>query len=149
MAIRNIVLEGDEILRKTSRPVEKFDGRLHTLLDDMKETMDTADGIGLAAPQVGVLRRIFIMDLDDEQGTVEFINPQIVLEEGSQIFCEGCLSIPETKGNVERPERVVIKAQDRNGKEFEFDAKDLAAVCVSHENDHLNGILFTDKVIDD
>ena len=149
MALRNIVIEGDDLLRKISRPVEKFDSRLHTLLDDMKETMYDSNGIGLAAVQVGVLRRIFVVDTQDGQGFIEFINPEIIEEEGEQIFCEACLSIPDYQGNVKRPQKVKIRALNRDGEEFEYIGEGLSAVCVSHENDHLNGVLFRDRVIEE
>ena len=148
MAIRNIVLEGDEILRKRCKPVTAFDDKLHTLLDDMKETMYASNGVGLAGSQVGVLKRVFVMDVQDGKGFIEFVNPEIVETKGSQTGCEGCLSIPDFQGNVERPAYVRIIAFDRYGNEFEYSSGDLGAVCVSHENDHLDGILFRDKVIE-
>lgn len=135
-------------MRKKSREVEKFDSKLRELLDDMKETMEAANGIGLAAPQVGILKRIFVIDINDGNGCIEFINPEIEETEGEQIFCEGCLSVPGAEGEVKRPGYVKIKAKDRNGKEFTFKGRELAAVCVSHEYDHLEGILFTDKVVE-
>lgn len=148
MALRKIVIEGDEILRKISKPVTDFNGKLHLLLDDMKETMYASGGVGLAAPQVGVLRRIFVMDVQDGKGYLEFIDPEIVETKGTQTACEGCLSIPGFQGNVERPAYVKMKAYDRFGKVFEYEATELGAICVSHENDHLDGILFRDKVIE-
>lgn len=142
-----IVKDGDDVLRKISREVTAFDDKCKILLDDMKETMAQANGIGIAAPQVGVLKRIFLIDLHDENGLIEFINPVIIETKGEQIFCEGCLSIPDFEGNVKRPAYVKIKAYDRNGNEFIYEGEELGAVCVSHEYDHLDGILFKDKVI--
>lgn len=147
MALRKIVLEGDEILRKIAKDVTLFDEKCWTLLDDMRDTMYEANGIGLAAPQVGVLRRIFVIDLHDQNGLTEFINPVFIDKEGEQISCEGCLSIPGFEGEVVRPSYIKIKAFDRFGEEFEYEGEELAAVCVSHEYDHLDGILFRDKII--
>jgi peptide deformylase len=147
MALRHIILEGDELLRKTARNVTVFDEKCMTLLDDMKDTLYAANGIGLAAPQVGILRRIFVMDLHDQNGLIEFINPVFIDREGEQISCEGCLSIPGFEGEVVRPAYIKIKALDRNGNEFEYEGEELAAVCVSHEYDHLDGILFRDKLV--
>ena len=149
MALREIVVEGDPILRKKSRPVEKFDERLHTLLDDMAETMYFENrGIGIAAVQVGILRRIFVVDVGEESGKLEFINPEIYEREGSTLFCEGCLSCPCKSGYVERPERIRVRAQDRNGEWFDMEATGLLAICICHEYDHLDGILFVDKVVE-
>lgn len=141
-----MLLDGDETLRKISREVTKFDDRLQTLIDDMFETMYANNGIGLAAPQVGILRRIFVMDLHDGNDPVVAINPIITDTDGSQICQEGCLSIPGRYGDVERPASLVLKALDRNGQPFELKAEELTAVCISHETDHLDGILFRDKV---
>ncbi len=140
MAIRNIIKEGDEILSKVCRPVTDFNERLWVLLDDMRETLEQADGVGLAAPQVGVLRRLFIMNVGD--GWVEAINPEIVMQEGEQEGEEGCLSCPGEYGVVRRPQRVRLKAQDRNGNWYFLTAEDLKARCICHESDHLDGILF-------
>lgn len=149
MALRNIVVEGDELLRKVSRPVDEITPRILTLLDDMADTMYYENrGIGIAAPQVGVLRRIFVIDVGDEHGKMEFINPEIILREGTQVFEEGCLSVPGKAARVERPARVVIKALNRDGEEFTVDATELLAVCICHEYDHLDGILYIDKAID-
>lgn len=145
MAIRNIRLEDDEILRKTSKKVEKIDERIITLLDDMKETMYMAEGVGLAAPQVGVLRRVVVVDVGE--GLIELINPIIVYEGGKNIDEEGCLSIPGRNGAVERPEKVIVRAMNRNGEAFEVTGTGLLARAFCHEVDHLNGILFIDKVI--
>ena len=144
MALRNIYVDGDPILRKVCRPVEKFDLKLHTLLDDMHQTLEKAEGVGLAAPQVGMCRRLFIMHIDDEW--VEAINPQIISKSGKQRVMEGCLSVPDRWGYVTRPEKVVLKAQDRNGEWFEKEFTELGAQCVCHENAHLDGQLFIDVV---
>ena len=149
MALRNLVLEGDPLLRKTSRPVEEITPRIIKLLDDMADTMYFENrGIGIAAPQVGVLRRIFVIDVGDEHGLLEFINPEIIETSGSQTDHEGCLSVPGKTCEVERPEHVKIKALNRDGEEFELEADGLLARCICHENDHLNGILFIDKSVD-
>ena len=149
MALRNLVLEGDPLLRKTSRPVEEITPRIIKLLDDMADTMYYGGrGIGIAAPQVGVLRRVFIVDVGDEHGLIEFINPEILEASGSQTDNEGCLSVPGKTCEVERPSHIKVKATDRNGNEFELEADGLLARCICHENDHLNGILFIDKSVD-
>ena len=149
MAMRNIVEIGDELLRKTSRPIDEITPRIKTLLDDMAETMYFENrGIGIAAPQVGILRRAFVIDVGDEHGKIEFINPEILEKKGSQEFCEGCLSVPGKNAFVERPEYVKIKALNRNGEEFVLEAEELLARCICHENDHLDGILFIDKSVD-
>ncbi len=147
MALRRIVVEGDEILRKAGRPVEVFDRKLAALLDDMKETMYHENGVGLAAVQVGTLRRIFVMDVHDGKGYLEFINPVILETRGEQMSCEGCLSIPDFQGTVRRPAYIRVRAMDRHGHEFIYEGEELGAICVSHEYDHLDGILFRDKVI--
>ena len=146
MAIRNILTEKDPTLRKKSRMVTEFDGRLHTLLDDMRETLIQADGVGLAAPQVGVLRRAVIVLNGDI--CIELINPEIIKTEGEQTDPEGCLSVPGVCGTVKRPYCVKVRAQDRNGSFFEVGGEGLVARAFCHELDHLDGILFTDKVID-
>ncbi len=140
MAMRTLRTEGDDILSKTSRPVEKFDNRLHDLIDDMIETMNEQLGVGLAAVQVGMLRRIFIVDIGD--GPIEFVNPEILKTDGEQIDAEGCLSFPTQYGMVTRPQTVVVKAQNRFGEWFEMEVSDLFARAVCHENDHLNGVVF-------
>lgn len=145
MAIRNIVTEGDSVLRKTCRSVLNFDEKLHQLLDDMKETMYKAEGVGLAAPQVGILRRICVVDVGD--GLIELINPVIESEEGMQEGAEGCLSLPGKTGVVRRPMKVTVRAQDRNGNTFTVSGEELKARAFCHEIDHLNGILYVDKVI--
>ncbi len=146
MAIRNILNDSDPLLRKKCRPVTEFDDRLHTLLDDMNETLILANGAGLAAPQVGVLRRVAIVSVDDD--FYEMINPEIVETEGEETAPEGCLSIPGVCGTVSRPLRVTVEAEDRNGKKFRATGEGLLARAFCHEIDHLDGILFTDKVID-
>ncbi|ADQ04423.1 peptide deformylase [Caldicellulosiruptor owensensis OL] len=145
MALRKIRIYEDEILRKKSKIVEKFDQRLHQLLDDMKDTMYEANGIGLAAPQVGVLKRAVVIDIGE--GAIELVNPQIEYSEGSVVDVEGCLSVPNMWGEVERPQKVVVNAQDRFGNEFRLEAEGLLARALCHEIDHLDGILFVDKVI--
>ncbi|MGI6264827.1 MAG: peptide deformylase [Acutalibacteraceae bacterium] len=140
MALRNILLDDDPTLHKISRPVTEFNERLWQLLDDMAETLHAADGVGLAAPQVGVLRRVFIMDLGE--GVIECVNPKIVARKGNQEGPEGCLSSPGEYGIVCRPQTVILQAQDRTGKPFTLKGEDLMARCMCHENDHLDGILF-------
>ncbi|MCQ2515876.1 MAG: peptide deformylase [Saccharofermentans sp.] len=146
MALRNIVTEGDPILHKTSRPIEEINDRILKLLDDMAETMYYENrGIGIAAVQVGVLRRCFIVDIGDEHGRIDFINPEITLREGEQLCTEGCLSVPGKQADVKRPFKIHVKALDRNGNPFEMDAEELLANCICHEYDHLDGVLFVDR----
>ena len=145
MAILNIVKEGDPLLRKKCRPVTEVTPRILTLLDDMKETLIEANGAGLAAPQVGILRRIALVDLGEE--IVELINPEILETEGEQEEVEGCLSVPDVWGITKRPEWVKVKALNRNGEEFEVEGEGLNARCLCHEIDHLDGHLFTDNVV--
>ena len=142
MAIRNVVLKDDELLRKHSRAVEAFDKKLWQLLDDMAETMYENDGVGLAAPQVGILRRIVVIDVGE--GIIELINPEIVETAGEQKDYEGCLSCPGDRAVVKRPNFVTVKAQDRKGKSFTIKGEALLARAFCHEIDHLNGILFLD-----
>lgn len=142
MAIRNIVKDGDPILKKKCRPVEKFDKKLAILLDDMAETMHQANGVGLAAPQVGMLRRVVVIDVGE--GVIELVNPKIVAYSGEQEGIEGCLSFPGEWGLAKRPNYVKVKAQDRNGDEFEIDGEELLARAFCHEIDHLNGVVFKD-----
>ena len=150
MATRNIVKVGDDILRKKSRPVEKFDKRLWQLLDDMKETMYLANGVGLAAVQVGVLRRVVVLDCSqDRSDYLELINPEIIDTEGEQREQEGCLSLPGECGITLRPAVVRVKAQDREGNWCVYKGEGLKARCFCHEIDHLDGILFTDREIKD
>ena len=145
MAKRNIVKGEDPVLRKKCRDVTVFDDKLWTLLDDMAETMADANGVGLAAPQVGILRRVVIINVGDENGLIELINPVVTSMKGKQHEMEGCLSVPDLWGYVERPAKVKVKAQDRYGKEFEIEGEKLLAVALCHEIDHLSGVLFIDK----
>lgn len=144
MAIRNIVKDGDSILLKKCRPVEKFNEKLWVLLDDMAETMHAANGVGLAGPQVGLLRRVVVIDVGE--GVIELINPKIVAYSGEQDGPEGCLSFPGEYGMVKRPNYVKVRAQDRNGKEFEIDGRELLARAFCHELDHLDGVVFKSRV---
>ena len=144
MAIRNIVKNGDPVLRKVCRSVLNFDDKLAILLDDMIETMNDADGVGLAAPQVGILRRICVIDVGE--GPIELVNPAIIAEDGEQVGSEGCLSVPNQSGIVKRPMKVTVKAQDRNGKTFEITGEGLMARALCHEIDHLDGHLFLELV---
>ena len=146
MAILNIVKEGDPVLRKICRPVTEITPRTLQLLDDMKETLHKADGCGLAAPQVGVLRRIALVEV--EKGKLyELINPEIIAREGTQNEMEGCLSIPGEWGITERPEKVTVRAMDRNGEMYEVSGEVLMARALCHELDHLDGVLYKDKAI--
>ena len=148
MAIRKIVKLGeDEVLRKRARKVDKFDKRLWTLMDDMADTMYEADGAGLAAPQVGILKRVVVIDVGE--GLIELVNPEILEEEGTQICIEGCLSVPGRRGKVERPEKVRVHAQDRKGNHIELEGEGFLANAVCHELDHLDGVMYTDKMIED
>lgn len=144
MAIRNIVKEGDPILNKVCRPVEKFDQRLATLLDDMAETMHDADGVGLAASQVGILRRAVVIDIGE--GVIELINPVFLEQSGEQECVEGCLSSPGQYGITKRPMHVKVRAQNRKGEFFELEGEGLLATVCCHEIDHLDGILFKSHV---
>ncbi len=141
MALRNIVKFGDPILNKKSREVEKFDQKLSDLIDDMLETMYNGNGVGLAAVQVGILKRVVVIDIGE--GPIELVNPVITMQEGEQISQEGCLSLPNKWANTKRPKKVQVKAQDRNGKWQVFTGEDLKAKAFCHEIDHLDGILFT------
>ena len=145
MAIREIREKGDEILYKKCKAVVKFDEKLHILLDDMYETMQSRDGVGLAAPQVGILKRAVVIDVGD--GKIELINPEILEESGEQTGSEGCLSVPGVFGEVTRPNVVTVKAQDRDGKWFKITGKELLARAFCHEIEHLDGKLFLDRVI--
>lgn len=145
MALREIRhYERDEVLRKKARPVDKIDDRILTLLDDMAETMYKAEGVGLAAPQVGILRRVVVIDIGE--GIIELINPEIIEQEGEQIGAEGCLSVPGLSGIVKRPARVVVTALNRHGERIKIQGEDLLARALCHEIDHLDGILYLDKV---
>lgn len=147
MALRNIVKQGDEILSKKCRPVTVFDEKLHTLLDDMAETMLASNGVGLAASQVGILRRIcVVMDTLNEDKIIELINPEIIETSGEQDGLEGCLSFPGLYGYVKRPDTVTVRAQDRNGSFFEYTGHDLTARAFCHETEHLDGHVFTERV---
>ncbi|MBQ3547069.1 MAG: peptide deformylase [Clostridia bacterium] len=146
MAIRNIVTKGDDVLRKICRTQMQFDDKLAMILDDMRETMYQAEGVGLAAPQVGILRRFCIIDIGDEDGLIELINPVIMETSGSQIGAEGCLSIPGESAEVERPMYVKVRAQDRFGNNIVVEGEGLKARAFCHEIDHLDGILYIDKV---
>ena len=143
MALRKILTEGNPTLNKVCRPITAFDERLATLLDDMKETVTHANGVGLAAPQVGVLRRVVVVDLGDE--IVELVNPRILEQSGEQDGLEGCLSVPDRFGMVKRPNHVKIEAQDRNGDWYEYEGEALIARCFCHELEHLDGHLYTEK----
>lgn len=147
MALRNIIKAPDELLRKKSRPVEKIDEKLLTLLDDMAETMYASEGVGLAAVQVGILRRVVVIDIGQEDiGLIELINPVIKKSSGSQVNDEGCLSVEGRRGKVKRPAKMVVEAYDRNGDLIKYTAHGFLAVAMSHEIDHLDGTLFTDKL---
>ena len=143
----------DDVLRKHARKVDKFDARLHELLTDMAETMRAGEGVGLAAPQVGVLKRAVVIDVSAirEEGdeVLELVNPEIVSTEGENTVIEGCLSVPGRAGRVVRPEKVTAKAQDRDGNAIEVTGEGMLAVCLCHELDHLDGILYVDKMIED
>ena len=143
--VRKILQFGDETLRKISKPMQKFDLRLWLLLRDMADTMNKAEGVGLAAPQVGILRRVVVIDIGDENGLIELINPEIIAQEGEQEGSEGCLSAPGRRGYVKRPNKVTVRAQDRKGKFFEITGEGLLARAFCHELDHLDGILYSDK----
>ena len=145
MAIREIRKYGDSALSKVCRPVEKFDAKLWELLDDMAETMYAANGVGLAAPQVGILRRAVIV-LDDNEEFLELINPEIILQEGEQEGAEGCLSVPGKWGMVTRPYRVKVRAHDRRGNWFEADREGVTARCFCHEIEHLDGHLYVEHI---
>ena len=142
MGLRKILTDKDPALHKVCRPVEKFDGRLHKLLDDMKETLIDANGVGLAASQVGILRRVVLVDTGDE--VLELINPILLETSGEQVGAEGCLSVPGKYGLVKRPNYAKVRAQDRNGNWFEAEGEELIARCFCHELDHLDGILYTE-----
>ena len=147
MAIRQIREEGDEILKKKSREVEEVDDKIRELLDDMVETMHKFNGVGLAAVQVGILKRVIVIDLYDDKGPIKLINPVIVKEKGEQEVEEGCLSFPNKYAKMIRPAEVVVEALDENGKKVTIKAKELLAQALCHEIDHLNGITFVEKMI--
>ncbi len=145
MALREVRQVGDEILRKKSREVTDFDVKLHSLLDDMKDTMYESEGVGIAAVQVGLLKRAFIIEIEDK--VIEFVNPTIIEKSGNQIGIEGCLSVVGESGYVERPDYIKIEAFNRNGEKFIFEEEGFGAIVASHEYDHLEGELFVDKVL--
>lgn len=145
MAIRQLRFEGDPVLRKVSKMVAKIDSKILTLLDDMVETMHKEEGVGLAAPQIGILKRIIVIDIGE--GILKLINPEIIYEEGEIIDVEGCLSIPDESGNVKRPMKVNVKYTDIDGSEKIIEGTGLLARALCHEIDHLNGILYIDKII--
>ena len=147
MAIREIRLSGDEILRKTSREVEEVTDKIRELLDDMVETMHKYNGVGLAAPQVGILKRVIVIDLYDGEEPLQLVNPKIIKAKGKQEVEEGCLSFPNEYAKMVRPKEVTVEALDRDGKKVIITGKDLLAQALTHEIDHLNGILFVDNMI--
>jgi peptide deformylase len=145
MAIRTIRTDGDEVLRKISKEVDDINDKIKTLIKDMADTMYKADGIGLAAPQIGILKRVVVIDVGE--GLLELINPRIIEEVGEQMEAEGCLSLPGVFGEVKRPEKVVVEALTLKGEKIVVEGHDLLARALCHEIDHLNGVLFKDKVI--
>lgn len=147
MALREIRKIGDDVLRKKSRKVEVFDKKLKVLIEDMVDTMYDAEGVGLAAPQVGILKQVVVIDIDDENGVYVLINPEIIAREGSQTGDEGCLSVPGVFEEVKRPNKVTVRAQDEEGNTFELVGEEFLARAICHELDHLDGTLFVDKVV--
>lgn len=145
MALRQIVEIGEPVLRKKSKVVTEVNDKIRQLLDDMADTMYDADGVGLAAPQVGILKRMVVIDIGE--GLIELINPEIIETEGEYLDTEGCLSVPGESGEVLRPYRVKVKAQNRDGEWFEIEGEELLARAFCHEIDHLDGILYVDKVV--
>ena len=143
MALRKILTRKDPVLKKVSHPVTAFDEKLHALIDDMRETLKDSGGVGLAAPQIGILRRVVLVINSDEE-MLELVNPEIIMTEGEQTGLEGCLSVPGLYGEVMRPYRVRVRAQDRNGNVFEVEDVDMTARCFCHECEHLDGHLFTE-----
>jgi len=148
MAIRTIRTDEDPILRKKAKTVIKFDDKLKTLVEDMIETMHEAEGVGLAAPQIGILKRIVVIDLYDDEGPIAFINPVMLEVSGTQCEEEGCLSLPGRTGYVNRPTHMVVSFQDERGEFYELEADEFLARVLSHELDHLEGILYIDKMVD-
>lgn len=144
MALRNLRLEGDDILRKKAKQVKEITPRVKDLAQDMIETMYDNNGVGLAAPQVGVLKRIFVVDIGDGEGPTIFINPVITEQEGEQYGAEGCLSVPGKQGDVLRPYKIHVKAQNIDGEDFEIEAEEFYARAICHEYDHLEGVLYID-----
>lgn len=149
MALRTIRKDEDEILRKKSKPIDRITERIEILVEDMIETMHDADGVGLAAVQVGLLKRLFVIDLYDGNGPQVFINPEIIAKDGEEIDQEGCLSIPDRVGLVKRPTNVTVKFMELSGEEQTIEAEGLFARAICHENDHLNGVLFTDIALEE
>lgn len=148
MALRQIRLDSDAILRKRSKEVTEITPKILTLIEDMIETMHNAEGVGLAAPQVGILRRVIVVDIGDERGSIPLINPRLIKLKGEQVDPEGCLSIPGVQGEVSRPQTVVVEGMNPGGKEIKIECEGLLARVFCHEIDHLDGILFIDKVIE-
>ncbi|MBC5737930.1 peptide deformylase [Lawsonibacter faecis] len=147
MSVRKIITKGDPVLGKKAHPVTQFDEKLHGLLDDMRDTLAQASGAGLAAPQVGILRRVVVISTGEEEGEIlELVNPTIVATEGEQDGLEGCLSVPGYWGRVKRPMKATVRAQDRNGEWFERTGEAMTARCFCHEVDHLDGRLYTELV---
>ena len=147
MGLRKILTDKEPALHKVCKPVTSFDRKLHKLLDDMKDTLIESGGVGLAAPQVGILRRVFLVDVGvEEPEVVEFINPEILETDGEQYGPEGCLSVPGKYGLVKRPYYAKVRAQDRNGEWFEAEGEELIGRCFCHEYDHLDGIVYTEKM---
>ena len=142
MGLRKILTDADPALHKTCRPVESFDSKLHNLLEDMQETLIDSGGVGLAAPQVGILRRVVLVDTGEE--IIELINPELIETDGEQVGPEGCLSVPGKYGLVKRPYYAKVRAQDRNGNWYEAEGEELIARCFCHELDHLDGIIYTE-----
>ncbi|WP_281887791.1 peptide deformylase [Paenibacillus sp. YYML68] len=147
MAIKIIVNDPDPILREKSKPVPTITPNIIKLLDDMADTMYDAEGVGLAAPQIGILKRVIVMDCGDEHGLIELINPEIIEREGEMLGPEGCLSIPGLRGDVSRAARVKVKGLNRHGEEIVIEGTELLARCIQHEVDHLDGILYTDLAV--
>lgn len=147
MALRKILQQDNEMLRKVCKPVTEFNERLWQLLDDMKDTMLKNDGVGLAAPQVGIIKRVVVIEVNEMY--MELINPEIIDEEGNQYNVEGCLSVSGVSGYCNRPLNITVRALDRFGTPFTISGTNLLAVCLSHEIDHLNGVLFTDKMVEE
>ena len=147
MAIRMIREDGDEILRKKTREVETVDDKIKEILDDMLETMHQYNGVGLAGPQIGILKKLVVIDLYDENPPLKLVNPKIVKQEGEQEVEEGCLSFPNKYGKIVRPAKVIVEALNENGEKMRIEAEGLLAQALSHEMDHLEGVLFVDKII--
>lgn len=144
VALRIIVMEPDEVLHQVAKEVKKITPNVEKLLTDMADTMYEAEGVGLAAPQIGILKRVIVVDVGDDNGLIELINPEIVSKDGEQFGPEGCLSIPGYRGDVRRAQTVTVKGLDRNGNEVTYTGSDLLARAFQHEIDHLNGVLYTD-----